>query len=194
MHRAARGNVRAAILALLAEQKTSGGPPIHGYQIIQELSTRTGGAWRPSPGSIYPTLQLLEDEGLIESQSPEGKRLFQLTDAGQAEFERTKEARAPWEQVSDGFGESRIQLKVAARDTAVSLIWAARNATDEQRADILTLLGEFRERLYALVPEAAAEPDHEHSHGRGHVRRTGRNGNRPGAAGFGESETDDLDV
>jgi DNA-binding PadR family transcriptional regulator len=171
MHRAARGNVRAAILALLAEQKASGGPAIHGYQIIQELSTRTGGAWRPSPGSIYPTLQLLEDEGLIASQAPEGKRLFELTDAGQAEFDRTKGTKAPWEQVSDGFGESRIQLKVAARDTLIQLVWVARNGTDEQRAEVLTLLGEFQERLSALVPEAAAELAHDHGHGRGHVRR-----------------------
>ena len=77
MHRAARGNVRAAILALLAEQKATGGAPMHGYQMIQELSTRTGGAWRPSPGSVYPTLQLLEDEGLVVSDAPEGKRVFE---------------------------------------------------------------------------------------------------------------------
>ena len=195
MHRAARGNVRAAILALLAEQKASGGPAIHGYQIIQELSTRTGGAWRPSPGSIYPTLQLLEDEGLIASQAPEGKRLFELTDAGQAEFDRTKGTKAPWEQVSDGFGESRIQLKVAARDTLIQLVWVARNGTDEQRAEVLTLLGEFQERLSALVPEAAAELAHDHGHGRGHVRRAARPGGRAAdGEGFGPPETDDFEV
>src|SRR5262245_52242262 len=71
--RARRGDVRAAILALLAEQ------PMHGYQILQELESRTGGLWRVSPGSVYPTLQMLEEEGLISSQDVEGKRVYSLT-------------------------------------------------------------------------------------------------------------------
>src|SRR5712691_12502137 len=75
-----RGDVRAAILALLAEDS-----PMHGYQVIQELTERSGGVWRPSPGSIYPTLQLLEDEGLVRSEEVEGKRVFHLTEAGTAE-------------------------------------------------------------------------------------------------------------
>ena len=64
-----------------------------------------------NPGSIYPTLQLLEDEGLVVSHTPEGKRVFELTEAGQAEFDGNRESRAPWEQVSDGFGASRLRLK-----------------------------------------------------------------------------------
>src|SRR5436190_4116105 len=70
-----RGNVRAAILALLAER------PMHGYEMIQELESRTNGLWRPSAGSIYPTLQMLEDEGLVSGEASEGKRRFSLTDA-----------------------------------------------------------------------------------------------------------------
>src|SRR5262245_45884231 len=77
-----RGNVRAAILALLAER------PMHGYEMIQELEARTDGLWRPSAGSIYPTLQLLEDEGLVSGEDSDGKRRFSLTDAGRAEAER----------------------------------------------------------------------------------------------------------
>ena len=75
--RAGRGDVRAAILALLAEQ------PMHGYQIMRELGERSGGVWRPSPGSIYPTLQQLEDEELVRPETGDGgRRVFALTDAG----------------------------------------------------------------------------------------------------------------
>ena len=78
--RAGRGDIRAAILALLAEE------PMHGYQIIRELSERTGGAWTPSPGSVYPTLQQLEDEDLVREQKSEsGRRVYALTDAGRAQ-------------------------------------------------------------------------------------------------------------
>jgi DNA-binding PadR family transcriptional regulator len=74
--RARRGDVRAAMLALLGDR------PMHGYEMIQEIEERTGGAWSPSAGSIYPTLQLLEDEGLIEGTESDGKRRFTLTDSG----------------------------------------------------------------------------------------------------------------
>ncbi|WP_243274776.1 PadR family transcriptional regulator, partial [Streptomyces albus] len=73
--RARRGDVRASILALLKER------PMHGYEMIQEIAERSGGAWKPSPGSVYPTLQLLEDEGLIASESEGGKKHFSLTEA-----------------------------------------------------------------------------------------------------------------
>src|SRR5512138_1738522 len=72
--RRGRGDVRAALLALLAER------PMHGYEMIQELDARTGGIWRPSPGSVYPTLALLEDEGLVTSDTSEGRKRFSLTD------------------------------------------------------------------------------------------------------------------
>ena len=74
--RGRRGNVRAAVLALLTER------PMHGYEMIQELDARTGGVWRPSPGSVYPTLQLLEDEGAIASASDGGRKAYTLTDTG----------------------------------------------------------------------------------------------------------------
>ena len=68
---------------------------MHGYEMIQELEARTGGVWRPSPGSVYPTLQLLEDEDLITGEEGEGRRRFALTDAGRAEAER-QDQQAPW--------------------------------------------------------------------------------------------------
>ncbi len=87
--RASRGDIRAAILALLVEEQ------MHGYQIMREINERSGGVWRPSPGSIYPTLQQLQDEGLVDSEeSPRGRRLFVLTDEGRKEAETSKGDRA----------------------------------------------------------------------------------------------------
>src|SRR3712207_1014021 len=74
-----RGMARQAVLGLLREE------PMHGYQLIQELESRSGGTWRPSPGSVYPTLQLLEDQGLIRGEESDGRRVFTLTDEGRAE-------------------------------------------------------------------------------------------------------------
>src|SRR6478672_5113065 len=94
-HRVRRGDVRSAILALLDDR------PMHGYAIITELDERTGGRWRPSAGSIYPTLQLLEDEDLVTAEEAEGKRVYSLTEAGrEAAPERTEGSR-PWEEVDD---------------------------------------------------------------------------------------------
>ena len=90
--RARRGDVRTALLTMLAER------PMHGYDLIRELENRSGGAWRPSPGSIYPTLQMLEEEGLIAGQDQDGKRVFTLTDTGRLEFEERRQR--------DGFAPS----------------------------------------------------------------------------------------
>src|SRR6478735_579446 len=88
-----RGQIRIALLAALAEE------PGHGYDVMQKLEDKSGGAWRPSPGSVYPTLQLLEDEGLVRSTERDGKRVFEITDTGRAEAAaRIEEAGgAPWE-------------------------------------------------------------------------------------------------
>src|ERR687897_1351037 len=111
--RRGRGDVRAAILALLAER------PMHGYEMISELETRTGGVWRPSPGSIYPTLQLLEDEGLIVSEESEGRRRFTLTEAGRAAAESTEH---PWR----GLDESRVSEAQAFREAGFGIMQALR--------------------------------------------------------------------
>src|SRR5690606_14867683 len=89
--RMARGDVRAAVIALLAEQ------PMHGYQIIAEIGERSGGAWKPSAGSVYPTLQLLADEGLISAEEQNGRKTYSLTDAGIAASEEAADRPAPWE-------------------------------------------------------------------------------------------------
>src|SRR4051812_49795903 len=86
-HRVRRGDVRSAILALLDDR------PMHGYEMIQELEERTGGRWTPSAGSIYPTLQLLEDEGLVTAEEGDGKRGFSLTDSGKEAVPEPTEGR-----------------------------------------------------------------------------------------------------
>jgi DNA-binding PadR family transcriptional regulator len=155
--RRGRGDVRAAILALLAER------PMHGYEMIQELEARTGGVWRPSPGSVYPTLQLLEDEGLIAGEEGEGRRRFTLTDAGRAEAEG--QGQAPWEQVMAGVAPAAWSLRDAIAQTAQAAWSVGAAGTESQQARALEILNEARRRLYAILAEAdapepgEAEPD-----------------------------------
>src|SRR6476661_3159716 len=103
-----RGDIRTAVLAVLTEG------PGHGYDVMQNLEDKTGGAWRPSPGSVYPTLQLLEDEGLVRSTERDDKRAYEITDAGRAEAQRRSEAAggSPWE--GERSRSPRGQLKESA--------------------------------------------------------------------------------
>jgi DNA-binding PadR family transcriptional regulator len=141
-----RASVREALLALLAER------PMHGYEMIQELERRTGGVWRPSPGSVYPTLQMLEDEGLIVSEESEGRKRFTLTDSGRAEAERA-DGTAPW----DRFGEDEVaaarDLKEAVAGILLALKQVGFAGTDDQRARAMQVLDETRRRLYAILAE-----------------------------------------
>jgi DNA-binding PadR family transcriptional regulator len=145
---ARRGDVRTAILALLAEK------PMHGYQVIQELEARSEGRWRPSAGSIYPTLQQLEDEGLVRSQEIDGRRVFSLTDAGSAETARRSDRPgAPWQSVGPAgddanFDLRRLVAQVAAAAVQVSQVGSARS--QDQARDILA---DARRRLYRLLAE-----------------------------------------
>ena len=145
--RRSRGNVRAAILALLAER------PMHGYEMIQELETRTGGIWRPSPGSIYPTLQLLEEEGLIAGEDVDGRRRFALTDAGRPEAERHAGAQAPWEQATEHVAPAAWSLRDAIFQLGGAAAQVVHAGTEEQQAKALELLTETRRRLYAILAE-----------------------------------------
>jgi DNA-binding PadR family transcriptional regulator len=151
--RAGRGDVRAAILALLAEE------PMHGYQIIQELGERSGGVWRPSPGSVYPTLQQLQDEGLVRSAEADGgKRIFELTDEGRAECERLP-SRAPWEEVATGAGADLVGL----RDAAFQLMGAVRQIAQaggpSQIEAANEVLQDARRQVYRLLAEDGSTRD-----------------------------------
>jgi DNA-binding PadR family transcriptional regulator len=141
-----RGNVRAAILALLLER------PMHGYEMIQELDARSGGIWRPSAGSIYPTLQLLEDEGLVKSEEVEDRRRYSLTDAGRAEADR-REGPPPWEEIAGGGGGPGGQLREAGFRVAAAVVQAAATGTDEQVAKVREILGDTRRRIYSVLGE-----------------------------------------
>ena len=137
-----RGDIRVAVLAVLAEE------PRHGYEVIQALEDKTGGAWRPSPGSIYPNLQLLEDEGLARSVERDGKRVYELTDAGRAEAAaRLEESGAPWEGAEGGgLRAATMQLMGAARQ-----VGAAGSAEQVERA--IAIVTDARKQLYRLLAE-----------------------------------------
>jgi DNA-binding PadR family transcriptional regulator len=148
--RASRGDIRAAILALLNEQ------PMHGYQIMQELAERSGGVWRPSPGSVYPTLQLLQDEALVHGEDAEGgRRLFRLTDEGVAAAAASATDRAPW----DAVGATRDEPALELRDLMMGVLNAAREVVHsgqpEQVAQARDVLRDARRRLYRILAEDA---------------------------------------
>jgi len=143
--RAGRGDIRAAILALLSEQG------MHGYQIIRELSERTGGAWNPSPGSVYPTLQQLEDEELVRTVRTDGRRVFELTDAGR-EQAAALPSQTPWESAGDGDDDL-----AALRDLAFQLLGATRQValagSAKQIESAQAILREARRGIYQLLAE-----------------------------------------
>ncbi|MEH3053946.1 MAG: PadR family transcriptional regulator [Patulibacter minatonensis] len=151
--RASRGDIRAAIITLLAD-----GEAMHGYQIMREISERSGGVWRPSPGSIYPTLQQLQDEDLVASEeTARGRRLFSLTDDGRKEADARKDERAPWDQVGEEFTPAQTGL----RDLVFQIGAAARQVvvagTPEQAQRAEALLKETRRGLYRILAEDEAE-------------------------------------
>jgi DNA-binding PadR family transcriptional regulator len=143
--KAGRGDIRATILALLAEE------PMHGYQIIQEVTDRTGGAWRPSPGSVYPTLQQLEDEELVRTVHTDGRRVFELTDAGR-EQAAALPSQTPWESAGDGDDDL-----AALRDLAFQLLGATRQValagSAKQIESAQAILREARRGIYQLLAE-----------------------------------------
>jgi DNA-binding PadR family transcriptional regulator len=149
--RARRGDVRAAALALIAEQ------PLNGYQIIQEIGERSGGVWRPSPGSIYPALQQLEDEGLIRAEAGDGgRRAYQLTDEGRAYAEsHADELRAPWDDLG-GPGGPAFEMRSLVGQVAMAAFQVVSAGSDAQAAQAKQVLTETRKSLYRIL---AADED-----------------------------------
>ncbi len=125
---------------------------MHGYEMIQEIAERSGGTWKPSPGSVYPTLQLLEDEGLIASRSEGGKKLFELTDEGRAAAESGSDA--PWEEAGRGVDwEAMNEVRKAGGGLveAFRQVWAT--GTPEQREKAITVVNRARKELYLILAE-----------------------------------------
>jgi DNA-binding PadR family transcriptional regulator len=151
--RARRGDVRAAILSLLAEQ------PRNGYQIMRELAERSGGAWRPSPGSVYPSLQQLEDEGLVRQEASgvaPGGRVFALTDAGRAYVAKHRdELEAAWESTAPGESEGAVvSAATQIKHIASAAMQIAHGGSPAQISASQKILAEARRNLYGVLAES----------------------------------------
>lgn len=145
--RSRRGDVRAAILALLLDR------PMHGYEMIQEINERSNGVWKPSPGSVYPTLQMLGDEGLITAtETDRGKKLFELTDEGRDAAEKV--ATPPWEEMADGIEPGQLNLRTAAGQLFGAVAQSAHAASDEQQQRIVDILNTARREVYQILGES----------------------------------------
>jgi DNA-binding PadR family transcriptional regulator len=160
--KARRGDIRTAALLLLAEE------PRNGYQIMQEVEERSDGVWRPSPGSVYPTLQQLEDEGLIRSQEQDGRKLFELTDEGRATVqERDADAPAPWQQMSGEVSDDVHELARLMREFASAFAQVMRTGGKEQVAKAREVLTQARRDLYRILADGESEADGGASEGEG---------------------------
>jgi DNA-binding PadR family transcriptional regulator len=144
--RGRRGDVRAAILRLLTER------PMHGYEMIQEIAERSQQLWKPSPGSVYPTLQLLVDEGLLVATESDGsKKLFELTEQGRtaaAEIETP-----PWEEITEGADPTAMGLRSAVGQLMGAIAQSAHAATTEQQQRIVEIVNTARREIYQVLGE-----------------------------------------
>jgi DNA-binding PadR family transcriptional regulator len=144
--RAGRGEVRSAILALLAER------PMHGYQVIREIEERSSGNWKPSAGSVYPTLQLLADEGFISVEEANGRKIYSLTEAGRAEADEIGPS-APWETMAPSPGAAFSALPKAGVELAQAATQVGRTGSPEQVKEAVAVLDDARRRLYAILAQ-----------------------------------------
>jgi len=154
--RARRGDVRAALLVLLAEE------PRNGYQLMQEIEQRSDGVWRPSPGSVYPALQQLEDEGLVGVAPGGGRKAYTLTDEGRAHVEENADALGtPWDAVKGDMGEGAWELMGAMRQIGMALFQLTHSGTEAQQQAAKDVLSETRRSLYRILAEEPGSEDVE---------------------------------
>ncbi len=150
--KARRGDIRTAALLLLAEE------PRNGYSIMQEIEERSDGVWRPSPGSVYPALSQLEDEGLIRSEEQDGRKVFALTDAGRAHVgSRPADSPAPWDTLAGGVSSEVQELYGLMRQVGVAGLQLAQTASDTQIAEAKKVLTETRRAIYRILGEGEGE-------------------------------------
>ena len=146
--RARRGDVRAAALLLLAEA------PRNGYQLMQEIESRSDGMWRPSAGSIYPALAQLEDEGLVQGTERDGRRSFELTDAGRTHVdERRAELGVPWEEMAGAVDDDVAALFGEIKRVAMAAAQIGHAGNGTQVTEARKLLAKTRRSLYAFLAE-----------------------------------------
>ncbi len=150
--RARRGDVRSAILDVLHTSPE----PVNGYQVIQQIAERTDGVWKPSPGSVYPTIAQLQDEGLVED-APTGRKAIQLTEAGTAYVnEHPEELAAVWApfvEEKDEDDDEAVNFKQVIGQTVGAIVQVATTGTPDQREKAIEILGDTRRRLYGLLAE-----------------------------------------
>lgn len=150
--KARRGDVRAAALLLLAET------PRNGYQLMQEIENRSGGLWRPSPGSIYPVLQQLEDEGLVRPEGQEGRRVYTLTDDGRAYVTaHAGELGTPWQSFAESVADNAIDCRSAVHQVVLAAVQVMRAGDERHAAEALEVLADTRRRLYRILAEDGGE-------------------------------------
>jgi DNA-binding PadR family transcriptional regulator len=142
-----RGDVRTALLLLLAEEARNG------YQLMQTIEERSGGRWRPSPGSVYPALAQLEDEGLIRATERDGTKLFEITDAGREQVASAHEQAAPWEMEEDPAFEALAELRSLVHQIGMAAGQVVHAGNEEQIARARDTLSETRRRLYRILAE-----------------------------------------
>ena len=146
--KARRGDIRTAALLLLNEE------PRNGYQIMQEVQERSDGVWRPSPGSTYPALQQLEDEGLIRARELDGRKLFELTDAGREYVkERGEDKPAPWEQMSGDVSDQAHELGRLIREVASAFTQVVKTGSEAQMGEARKVLTTTRKDLYRILAD-----------------------------------------
>jgi DNA-binding PadR family transcriptional regulator len=150
-HRAKRGDIRSAILKLLAEE------PRNGYQIMQALEERSRGTWRPSPGSVYPALSQLEDEGLVKAESVGTGRVYALTDAGRAYVKEQPPEPSTWEPVS--FPGEIVELVTVARQALPALVQIAQSGDAALVAKAKKVLLTAKRDLYRILADEDVEDD-----------------------------------
>jgi DNA-binding PadR family transcriptional regulator len=150
--RARRGDVRSALLTLLAEE------PRNGYQLMQEIERRSEGVWRPSPGSVYPALQQLEDEGLVRADESEGRKLFHLTDEGRQAAEAAAAGGAPWDAASESVDSDVWELFGVARQVGMAIFQIAQAGTADQVVAAREILTNARRALYGILAEDETSP------------------------------------
>ena len=143
-----RGDTRTALLAALAEA------PGHGYELIQRIETKSEGVWRPSPGSVYPTLQLLEDEGLVVATERDGKRVFAITDEGRAEADKRVEAAGglPWAVATGPAGRGMLREAMSLLGLAIKQVAIAGDKDQIEKAT--AIIADARKRVYQLLGES----------------------------------------
>jgi len=143
-----RGDVRAAIIDVLAVQS------MNGYQVIQQIAERSGGAWKPSPGSVYPTLELLQDEGLIRERDESGRRTFELTDDGHAYVEEhLGELAATWRVFDDDAAPDPDDLRPVIGQVMGACWQLALTGSVPQQTEAMEILSDAKRKLYRLLAD-----------------------------------------